>query len=166
MRKDELVNRKLNKSTHSASFCVRETKTHSHNLNSRKVSFLSRPQPFHTTCVSDAWVTARARARTKLATNQIGQPEEGEKKQIKISNLHTHTHRLNPSSHRLKIISISRASVKKFSLSRALTRSHALKPIVLRASRRHSRNTNTNTLTHSICQLHEKAMIAKILNRD
>lgn len=46
MRKNELVNRELNKSTHSASFCVRESLTQSQ--FKKKVSFLSRPQPFHT----------------------------------------------------------------------------------------------------------------------
>lgn len=78
MRKNELVNRELNKSTHSASFCVRESLTQSQ--FKKKVSFLSRPQPFHTQPVRvSARVSDRerpqARARTKLATNQIGQPE-------------------------------------------------------------------------------------------
>lgn len=146
MRKNELVNRELNKSTHSASFCVRESLTQSQ--FKKKVSFLSRPQPFHTQ-PDVVWVTARESALERARANQIGHQSNRPTRSYRTST-QTHTGSIQVATDWINFL-IARASAKKLSLSRE--RSRALTPIVLRASRRHSlKHTlrHTHTLNMSI----------------
>lgn len=143
MGKNELVNRELNKSTHSASFCVRESLTQSQ-FKKKFRFFLARNRFTHTTWRVSARVSDRARER---AREPYWPPIKSANQ--KLSNLHTNTHRLNPSSHRLnKFLDRAREREETLSLSRArrhslsLASAHAFSRLLFCA---HRADTHSNT---------------------
>lgn len=144
MRKNELVNRELNKSTHSASFCVRESLTQSQ--SKKKVSFLSRPQPFHTQpdVWVPAWVTARE-ARSSARANQIGHQSNRPTRSYRTST-QTHTGSIQVATDWINFL-IARASAKKLSLS--LASAHALSRLLFCAHRADTHSTHTKTHSHT-----------------
>lgn len=150
LRKNELVIR-ANKHTHTHTekkYHPKYRATHC-NFSNR---FLSRSLPIQTSEKARAQSRGREQSRNETITNK------------------NRERRLHPSSHRLKLKSLALTTHARVS---SLSRVSRVRSHPAYCARRASPNkstivlacactshTHTHTHTHSICQLHEKAMIA------